>query len=77
MGNTTTSKHGKTMTRARIINAIVWIAVAVAVCVMVAIQWHAKGCEPKSLVIACAMYTAMAIAIAGVIDQTIKDYEKR
>lgn len=64
------------MKKARIINAIVWIAVAVAICIMVAIQWHAKGCGPKSLVIACAMYTAMAVGIAGTIDQTLKEISK-
>lgn len=64
------------MTRARKINAIVWIALAVAACIMVAVEWHAKGCEPKSLAIACAMYTAMAAGIGATIDQTIKEKQQ-
>lgn len=63
------------MTRARIINAIVWIAIAVAICVMTTLQWHAQDCPARSLVIGCTMYTAMIAAIAGTIDQTIKEYQ--
>jgi hypothetical protein len=75
MGNTTTSKHGKTMTRARKINAIVWIALAVAVCIGVTIVWHSNGCEIKSLVIGCLMHSSMMAAIGFTIDQTIKEYQ--
>ena len=64
------------MTRARIINAIVWIALAVAVCIAVVIEWHHQGCEVKSLAIACVMYTGMAVGIGATIDQTIKEKQQ-
>lgn len=65
------------MKRARIINAIAWAIIAVAICIAVVIEWHQQGCEVKSLAIACAMYTAMAAAVGGTIDATLKErYEK-
>lgn len=64
------------MTRARKINAIVWIAIAVAICIAVVIEWHHQGCEVKSLAIACAMYTAMAAGLGATIDQTIKEKQQ-
>lgn len=63
------------MKRARMINAIIWIAIAVTICVMVTKQWYYQGCEIKSLVIACTMYTAMIAAVGGTIDATIKERE--
>ena len=64
------------MKRARIINAIAWAIIAVTICIAVVIEWHHKGCEVKSLVIACAIYTAMATGIGATIDQTIKETKK-
>lgn len=60
------------MKRARIINVIVWVAIAVALCSMVVLQWYNQGCELKSLIIACVFYTMMPATICGVIDQTIQ-----
>lgn len=64
------------MKRARIINAIVWTILAIAICTMVTIEWNYQGCEVKSLIIACAMYTAMAAGIGATIDQTLKEAQK-
>lgn len=64
------------MKRARIINAIAWAVIAITLCVWVAIEWHNQGCPVKSLVIGCAMYTAMAAGIGATIDQTIKEREQ-
>lgn len=64
------------MTRARIINAIAWAIIEATICIAVVIEWHQQGCEVKSLVIACAMYTAMAAGIGTTIDQTIKETKK-
>ena len=61
------------MKQARIINAIIWIAIAITLCVWVSIEWHNNGCETKSLIIACAMYIAMPSVIGLTIDQTIKE----
>jgi tryptophan-rich sensory protein len=61
------------MTRARIINAIAWAIIAVTICIAVVIEWRHQGCPIKSLVIGCAMYTAMAAGIGATIDQTIKE----
>lgn len=59
---------------ARIINAIVWTALLITICIMVAIQWHEQGCEIKCLVVGCLTYTCMITAIGFTIDQTIKEY---
>lgn len=64
------------MTRARIINAIIWIAIAITLCVWVSIEWSNNGCEAKSLIIACIMYTAMPAGLGGTIDQTIKEKQQ-
>lgn len=64
------------MTRARKINAIAWAIIAITLCVWVSIEWNNQGCPVKSLVIACAMYTAMATGIGATIDQTIKEAKK-
>lgn len=60
------------MTQARIINAIVWIAIAIAVLVMVITQpWSAR-----SIIVAVAYYLGAFTALWGVIDQTIKEREQ-
>ena len=60
------------MTRARIINAIVWIAIAVALTTMVTVQWHQQGCELISLILAGVFYISACAAIGKVIDLTIQ-----
>lgn len=62
--------------KARIINAAIWAAIAITLCVAVGIQWHNNGCEVKSLVLAIAMYTSMSATLCGVIDQTIKEKQE-
>lgn len=63
------------MKRARIINAIIWIALSVTLCVWVSIEWHNQGCSVSSLITACAMYIAMPGVLGMTIDQTIKEKE--
>jgi uncharacterized membrane protein YbaN (DUF454 family) len=75
MGNTNNLKFSRTMTRARKINAIICIAIAVAICVGVTKVWHSNGCEVESLIIGCIMYTGIISAIGFTIDQTIKEYQ--
>lgn len=60
------------MTQARIINAIVWIAIAVALIAMVTVQWHQQGCELRSLVLAGVFYTTACTALGKVIDLTLQ-----
>lgn len=56
----------------RIINAVIWAAITLAVCTMVVIEWHAQGCGVSSLIAGIAMYTAVNAAIGFGIDQTIQ-----
>lgn len=60
------------MKRARIINAIAWVAIAVAVSVLVSVEWYHNGCETLSLILASAVYTTFCAAIGVVIDLTIQ-----
>lgn len=69
-------RTSRTMKRARIINAIAWAVIAVAICIAVVIEWHQQGCKVKSLAIACTMYTAMAAGMGATIDITIKEAQK-
>lgn len=64
------------MKRARKINAIAWAVITVAICIAAVIEWHNQGCPVKSIVIGCAMYTAMAAGLGATIDQTIKEREQ-
>lgn len=59
------------MKRARIINAIIWIAIAAALVTLVVVQWKDQ-CEVKSIWLAAGFYTAACAAIGGVIDITIQ-----
>ena len=56
----------------RIINAVIWAAITLIICVMVVIEWHAQGCGVSSLIAGIAMYIAVNVAIAFGIDQTIQ-----
>ena len=62
--------------KARIINAAIWVAIAITLCVAVGFQWYNNGCEVKSLVLAIAMYTSMSATLGLVIDRTIKENQK-
>ena len=56
----------------RIINAVIWAAITLAICTMVVIEWHAQGYGVSSLIAGIAMYKAVNAAIAFGIDQTIQ-----
>ena len=58
--------------RARLINAIAWVLVAIAVVSLVVMQWYDNGCGIKSLVIAGVWYTVMAATFGLLVDQCIK-----
>lgn len=60
------------MKRARTINAIAWVLIAITLCTYVVIEWHQQGCGVKSLVLASALYTSFCAAIGVVIDLTIQ-----
>ena len=56
----------------RIINALFWAVVAIALCIAVVITW-AKTCVPvKSIVFGCTFYLLNCVGLCVVIDQTIK-----
>jgi hypothetical protein len=61
------------MTRARIINAIIWVAILVAILVSVLTEEWCK----QSTIAAVLIYTCMCAGLAGIIDTTIKEHENR
>ena len=60
------------MKRARIINAIAWVAIAITLCVWVSIEWNNYECPVSSIILASAVYTTFCAAIGVVIDLTIQ-----
>ena len=60
------------MKTARVINGIVWAVVTIGIMAMVVAEWHAQGCELKSLLLACVFYTSMGVAFWFGADQCIQ-----
>lgn len=60
------------MKKKRIINAVIWVSITLAICTMVLIEWYSQGCGASSLIAAIAMYTICTAAIGFCIDQTIQ-----
>lgn len=63
--------------KARIINGIIWATIAVTLIVYVCIEWHANGCEWKSLALAIGMYGSCLGGLWFAADQTIKEYQQK
>lgn len=61
------------MKRARIINAAVWAAIAVATIAGVCVEWHNQGAEWQSLAVAVGMYALMCSGLCYAIDAIIQD----
>ena len=60
------------MKKARIINAIIWIALAATLCTWVGIEWSSKCCDMSTLLIGLAVYFTMPAVLGCVIDQAIQ-----
>lgn len=58
--------------KARVINAAIWAAVAIAAATMTAVQWSAQGASVKSLVVGILFYVLTSGAIWYVLDQAMK-----
>lgn len=68
----TYTRRNINMKRARIINAITWVAIAITLCVWVSKEWSNNGCPVSSLILASAVYTTFCAAIGVVIDLTMQ-----
>lgn len=62
--------------KARKINAFVWVAVAVAMTVFVAVEWHKQGAAWYSLVIGGVFYSMFAVLFYALVDEQIRRTEK-
>ncbi len=60
------------MKKARIINAIVWIVIAIALVVLVAVQWSKMSCSPTSMIVACTFYLVVCAVFGWYFDLTIQ-----
>lgn len=56
----------------RIINAAIWAAISISICIMVCVQWHAQGCGIESMIAAIAFHTCVPFAIGYTIDAAIQ-----
>lgn len=68
----TYTRRNINMKRARIINAIAWVAIAITLCVWVSIEWNNNECPVSSLILASAVYTTFCAAMGVVIDLTMQ-----
>ena len=66
-------KNGFNIKRARIINAVVWLALAVVSCTMVTVEWYSQGCEINSLIIGNITYIVFSVGLGGVTDKTMRE----
>lgn len=60
------------MKKARIINAIVWSILAVAISAGVVITWNTDGCEVKSLILGVAFYLTTTLCLGACVDQCLQ-----
>ena len=60
------------MKTARVINGIVWAVMTAGIITMVVAEWHAQGCDVKSLLLAGVFYTSMGVAFWFGVDQCIQ-----
>lgn len=61
----------------RIINLVVWLVVAVALVVVVCLEWHRQGCGWWSFVAASVVYGLMCIAGCVGVDDMLREGGKR
>ena len=58
----------------RIINGAFWAIIAVALSVIVCLEWHNNGCDRTALLVAIIFYTVISAGFAYIVDQTIKEH---
>lgn len=61
-----------TLKTKRLINAAVWLTLAIACSVTVCIVWYNQGCGVTSLIAAIIWYSLPAVAWWFVVDQALK-----
>lgn len=56
----------------RIINAAVWVVVAITLCIAVIAEWHSNNAPVKSLILGAMFYTSFAALGCALIDEKIR-----
>lgn len=61
----------------KIINGIVWAVIAIVLDCMVWYYWQQMGCELKSLVLGCILYTAFCVCFWYCIHNHFTEVERK
>ena len=63
------------MSTKRIINAVIAIAIAIALVSMVVYYWNQLGCGKQSLIVSLIIYPSFVAALWSCVDEYIKEKE--
>ncbi len=62
------------MKTARRINAAIWTAIGIALCVWVCYEWHKQGCGWESLLVGVLWYSTACTCFCLCADEHIKEH---
>lgn len=71
------TKNNMDMKTAKIINGVFWAIIAIVLNIMVCYYWNLQGCETKSLVLGCIVFTAFCAALWFTVHEYLREREEK